>query len=382
MKPITQTDALAEACQRLAQNEFISVDTEFMRESTYWPQLCLIQAAGGETEILIDPLAEGLDLAPFWELMLNQTLLKVLHAPRQDLEMFYYRLGEIPGPVFDTQTAAMALGLGDQIAYDALVREFLDEHVDKGSRFTDWSRRPLTDKQLSYALSDVTYLRDLFPMLRQRLKDKGRLGWAEEEMKAINDPSLYETRPEEAWRRMKLRKTKPAWLAALKAAAAWREREAQEKDSPRGRILKDDAIYEIAQHGPTSVEALGRMRGVPKGFERSRAAAGLIEAVREALKDPKANAPRIEKSKPLPGGLGPTTEMLKVLLRHICEDRGVAPRLIANVSDLEQIAAWDDADVPALKGWRRELFGEEALKLKRGETALLIENGKVVTRPV
>lgn len=382
MNLISSTDALRKACENLAKSEFIAVDTEFMRESTYWPELCLIQAAGGDEEVVIDPLAEGIDLSPFWDLLKNESILKVLHAPRQDMEIFVQRLGSVPAPIFDTQTAAMALGLGDQIAYDALVREFLDIHIDKGSRFTDWSRRPLSDKQLSYALSDVTHLRDLFPQLMARLEKQGRTAWAEAEMQAFYDADLYDTKPEDAWRRLKLRKMKPSWLAALKTAAHWREAEARERNTPRNRIMKDEALYAIAQSGPTSEDGLAQIRGVPKGFERSRAGKSLIEALKTAMSDPKAHAPEVEKRKPLPAGIGPTVELLKVLLRHVSEARGVSPRMIATVSDLEQIAAWDEPDVQALKGWRREVFGEEALKLKRGETALLIENGEVVTRPV
>jgi len=382
MKLITDTSALEAACRRLADADFVAVDTEFMRETTYWPKLCLVQAAGGDAEVLIDPLAEGIDLAPLLELMSDKATDKVMHASRQDLEIFYRLMESVPAPMFDTQIAAMALGLGDQVAYDTLVREFLDVDIDKGSRFTDWSRRPLSDKQLAYALSDVTHLRDLYPTLKDRLEAKDRLHWAEAEMEALYDPALYETLPADAWKRLKLRKHKATWLAALKAAAEWRESEARGRDVPRNRVLKDEALYAIAQNQPRSEKALGDVRGVPQGFERSRAGKALVEALDAALADPKANAPRVERPRALPSGIGPTVELLKVLLRHVSESRDVSPRMIATVSDLEQIAAWDDADVPALKGWRREVFGEEALKLKRGETALLIENGAVVARRV
>ncbi len=381
MNVITDTQALAEACEALAQADFVAVDTEFMRESTYWPVLCLIQAAGGETEAVIDPLADGLDLSPFFALMADETVLKVFHAARQDIEIFHHLAGAPPRPLFDAQVAASALGLGDSIAYDGLVRALLKRAIDKSSRFTDWSRRPLSDKQLAYALSDVTHLRDLFPQLRARLAESGREGWIAEEMAVLADPATYVVEPDEAWRRLKLRKSTPDFVAVLKAAAAWREREAQARDVPRARVLKDDALGEIAMQRPRNEEDLARLRAVPRGFERSRAGKSLLEAIAPALADPKAHAPRVEKSKPPPPGLGPTVDLLKVLLRLKAEEHEVAPRLIANVADLERIAADDDAQVPALQGWRREVFGDAALALKRGEVALRLAGDRVVAEP-
>ncbi|MCR9128858.1 MAG: ribonuclease D [Alphaproteobacteria bacterium] len=378
MEWITDTDSLASACADLARAEFVAVDTEFMRETTFWPKLCLIQAAGGDREVLIDPLAEGLDLEPFWALMRDEKVLKVFHACRQDIEIFYHQGGElIPRPMFDSQVAAMAVGLGDSISYDNLVRALLGEGVDKGSRFTDWSRRPLSDKQAEYALADVTLLRDLFPILRQKLQDVGREAWLTEEMKTVTDPATYRMDPKDAWKRLKLRKTTPKWLAALKAAAEWRETEAQTRDIPRNRIIKDDGLYEIAHAAPTSPEELSHLRAVPKGFERSKPAERLIEALNAALEDPKAHAPKIEKQKPAPPNAGPILEMLKLFLKVVAEQEGVAARLIATVPDLEQLAADDEADIPALKGWRRQVFGAEAIRLKKGELALVLENGRV-----
>lgn len=380
MKLITTTADLRAACETLAGNDFVALDTEFMRETTFWPQLCLIQAAGGETEVLIDPLSPDIDLEPLFELFRNERVIKVFHACRQDLEIFFHKGGElIPKPIFDTQIAAMAVGLGDSISYDNLVRELLGRHIDKGSRFTDWSRRPLSEKQLTYALADVTHLRDLYPALREQLKDLERAHWVAEEMKTLTNPDTYRMEPERAWRRLKVRKTTKKWLAALKAAAAWRETEAQTRDIPRNRIIKDDGLYELAQAAPTNVEQLGQLRAVPKGFERSRPAERLILALQEALADPDAYAPYVEKTAPPPSNLGPVVEMLKVFLRVVAEKEGVAPRLIATVPDLELIAADDEADVAALKGWRRAVFGEKALQLKRGEIALVLENGKVVS---
>ena len=378
MEWITDTDSLAAACADLARAEFVAVDTEFMRETTFWPKLCLIQAAGGEREVLIDPLAEDLDLEPFWALMRDENVLKVFHACRQDIEIFYHQGGElIPRPMFDSQVAAMAVGLGDSISYDNLVRALLGEGVDKGSRFTDWSRRPLSDKQAEYALADVTLLRDLFPILRQKLQDVGREAWLTEEMKTVTDPATYRMDPKDAWKRLKLRKTTPKWLAALKAAAEWRETEAQTRDIPRNRIIKDDGLYEIAHAAPTSAEDLSHLRAVPKGFERSKPAERLIEALNAALEDPKAHAPKIEKQKPAPPNAGPILEMLKLFLKVVAEQEGGAARLIATVPDLEQLAADDEADIPALKGWRRQVFGAEAIRLKKGELALVLENGRV-----
>ena len=381
MVMIATTEALQSVCADLRRADFFAVDTEFMRENTYWSKLCLIQVAGGETEAIIDPLAEGLDLRPFLALMAEPAITKVFHAARQDLEIFYRLMGQVPLPLFDTQIAAMAAGLGDSIGYDTLVQKMLSRRIDKGSRFTDWSRRPLSDKQLAYAIGDVTHLRDLYPRLRGRLEKRGRLAWVDEEMQAIADPRLYQFDPDEAWRRMKIRKYTPQWLAIMASVARWREREAQSRDKPRGRILKDDAIYEIAQQAPTSIEALGRLRAIPRGFERSSLARSLISTVQEALKDPERHAPQVTRPKALPQGIGPVVEMLKVLLRIKAESLGVAPRLIANAADLERLAACDDADIAALRGWRREAFGEDALRLKRGELCLSLEGQRAVIAP-
>jgi len=381
MTMITTTEELTRACDALLQCEYVAVDTEFMRETVYWPALCLIQAAGGETEVIIDPLAEGIDLEPFWELMADDRVMKVFHAARQDLEIFYH-LGEdlIPTPLFDTQVGAMALGLGDSIAYDGLVKALLKRSIDKGPRFTDWSRRPLSQKQLDYALADVTHLRDLYPIMRERLEDKDRGAWLAEEMSILTRPQTYRLDPEDSWKRLKLRKTHAKWLAGLKAAATWREVEAQTRDMPRQRVMKDDALYEIATVAPTAADQLTGLRGVPKGFERSRPAERLYEIMKEAMADPEAYAPKVEKPAPPPSGIGPTVELLKVFLKLVAEEAGVASRLIATVPDLEKLAADDDADIQAMKGWRRDVFGEPALKLKRGEISLALKDGKVVAK--
>jgi ribonuclease D len=378
MTPITATAELTAFCERLNVLPFVAVDTEFMRETTYWPRLCLIQAAGpGGVEAVIDPLAEGLDLAPFLAVLANPKVEKVFHAARQDLEIFA-NLGVMPAPLFDTQIAAMAAGFGEQVAYDALVRQMLKVDLDKSSRFTDWARRPLSDNQLTYALADVTYLAQLFPKLRERLQADGRLAWVASEMAALSDPANYDVEPENAWRRLKPRRHSAKYLAVFKAVAAWRERTAQTRDQPRGRILKDEAIEEIATQAPTDAEGLNRLRSVPKGFSGSRFGPELLAAITEALVDPEAYAPVLDKPKAYAQQAnGAVVELLKVLLKARSEAAGVASKLIATVSDLEKIANDDNTDSPALQGWRREAFGEDALRLKRGELALVLDGARV-----
>lgn len=376
MTPITTTEALRDFCAKLATAPFITVDTEFMRETTYWPKLCLIQAASNTDAGIIDPLAEGIDLEPFLDLLRDPNILKVFHAARQDTEIFV-KLGAMPKPMFDTQVAGMAAGFGDQVSYEALVRQMLRQDVDKGSRFTDWARRPLSDAQLTYALGDVTHLAALYPKLRDRLVKEGRLDWVMAEMEDLTDPDLYDTTPEKAWKRLKPKKFSAKYLAAFVATAVWRERAAQERDQPRGRILKDEAIDEIAAQGPTDPEAFNRLRSVPKGFGASRLGLELCAELKRVLADPEAHAPKLERpghNQPAPPSV---VELLKVLLKAKSDNAGVATKLLANVADLEKIALDDQADVDALKGWRRQLFGEDALKLKRGEIALVLNGPRV-----
>src|ERR1700760_4622829 len=377
MTPITTTAELAGFCEGLKGQPFVAVDTEFMRETTYWPKLCLIQAAAASAEATIDPLAEGMDLEPFLEILRDERILKVFHAARQDVEIFN-NLKAMPRPLFDTQVAAMAAGFGEQIAYDALVRQTLKIELDKSSRFTDWARRPLSDNQLTYALADVTHLASLYPILRERLVKEGRLGWVTDEMANLTDPAVYDVEPENAWKRLRPRKHNAKYMAVYKAVAAWRERTAQTRDQPRGRILKDEAIDEIATQAPTDADQLDRLRSVPKGFSGSRFGPDLLAAIREALKDPEAYAPVIERNRTAPSpAAGAVVELLKVLLKARAEEAGVASKLIATVSDLEQIANDDETDNAALKGWRWEAFGEDALKLKRGELALVLDGARV-----
>lgn len=377
MTMITTTAELARFCASLEGAAFVAVDTEFMRESTYWPKLCLVQAATEAVEAVIDPLAPGIDLEPFLDVMRDGAILKVFHAARQDVEILY-NLKAMPAPLFDTQVAGMAAGFPEQVAYDVLVRRMLQAEVDKSSRFTDWARRPLSGAQLTYALADVTHLAKLYPILRARLEESGRLGWVMEEMAALLDPALYDTDPEKAWKRLKPRRHSAKYLCILRALAAWRERMAQTRDQPRGRVLKDDAIDELATQAPTDVAALDRLRSLPKGFSGSRYAADVLGVVRQGLEAAEHHPPeakRVVKSDSAPTGA--VIELLKVLLKARSEDANVASKLIATVGDLERIAANDQADTPALHGWRREAFGEDALKLKRGEIALMLDAGKV-----
>ncbi|MDV6329482.1 ribonuclease D [Asticcacaulis sp. 201] len=376
MTPITNTKDLIAFCDAIKSAPFITVDTEFMRETTYWPKLCLIQAASEDQAAIIDPLAKDLDLKPFLEVLADEKVLKVFHACRQDMEIFV-NLGVMPKPIFDTQVAAMAAGYGDQVAYDSLVRQKLKIDIDKGSRFTDWARRPLSDQQLSYALGDVTHLAKVYPKLRDRLAREGRLEWVSEEMKALTAESLYSTSPEEAWRRLKPRKNAIKYMAVFAQVAAWRERMAQERDMPRGRILKDEGIDEIATQMPTDPGAFDHLRSTSKGFGASKFGLDLAEIIRNVLKNPEAFAPKVEKSAPPVQVPASVVELLKVLLRIRCEEEGVAPKLIATVADLEKIALDDKAKVPALEGWRKSVFGDDALRLKRGELALVLNGTKV-----
>jgi ribonuclease D len=378
MTIITTTADLAAACKRFARFDSITVDTEFMRETTYWPKLCVIQVASPDEAVMIDAMAPDIELDPFFKLMKNEKIMKVFHAARQDIEIVFHLGGLIPHPVFDTQVAAMVCGFGDSISYDQLVQRLTGEKIDKSSRFTDWSRRPLSERQTEYALADVTHLRDVYAALALRLAEQNRTEWVREEMEVLTSPDTYQMEPDLAWKRLKLRVRKPSELAVLQAVAAWREREAQARDVPRGRVLKDDAIYEIAAQQPTAAAALGQLRTIPRGFERSRAADDILAAVRHALDLPKDQLPKVPKHRPPTNGNGAAVDLLKVLLKMISESHGVASKIIATVDDLEAIAADDDAEVPALTGWRRELFGETALRLKRGKLALAVDHNHVV----
>jgi ribonuclease D len=378
MEPISSNQKVAEACERLATHPYVTVDTEFLRETTYYPKLCVVQLASTDEAVVIDALADGIDLEPFFKLMANEAVLKVFHAARQDIEIIWHRAGLIPHPVFDTQVAAMVLGYGDSISYDQLVQRITGDALDKSHRFTDWTRRPLTPEQITYAISDVTHLRNVYESLAANLEKRGRIDWVFEEMEVLTSPDTYRADPTLAWERLKTRVRKPRELGVLMELAAWREREAQVRDVPRGRVLKDEVIADIAIHAPATIERLAGLRSVPKGFERSKWGNDVVDAVKRGLAlDPKT-LPRIERNRMAQNGAA-AVELLKVLLRMTAERHGVAAKVIATIDDLERIATDGDADIPALKGWRRELFGEKALALKGGHLALALEKGRVTT---
>lgn len=376
--PVTDTEDLRAACARLAQAEFICVDTEFHRETTYWPELCLIQASCPDFEVIIDPLSPEIDIQPFLDLIGETHRPKVFHAARQDLEIFTRLMGTPPAPIFDSQIAAMALGIGDSISYENLVSRVLKRRLDKSSQFTDWKRRPLTDKQLAYAIGDVTHLRDAYLVMQARLTELEREEWVRAEMHNLEDPALYDVSPKNAWKRLKLRKFNKEYAAVFASVAAWREDKAQTLNKPRRRILKDDAIQEIAEQKPTSEKAFERLRAVPKGFIRSRHADGLITAVTQALDAPETHAPPLPKRQQNPETPAGAPEMLKVLLKSVSDEANVVPRLIANAADIERIARGErDDDIPAMQGWRYEIFGKKATALLSGKLALSFENEKV-----
>ncbi len=378
MKMIITTEELAQACARLKNSDFVTVDTEFLRETTFWPKLCVIQIANPDYAVVVDALAEGLDLEPFFELMRNTDIVKVFHAARQDIEIIYHLGGFVPSPLFDSQVAAMVCGFGDSVSYDQLVSKVTGEQIDKSSRFTDWSRRPLTNKQLAYALADVTHLRDVYQFLKKQLAQKGRHHWVEDEMATLSSIDTYRTDPAKAWQRMKLRVRKPRDLAVLKELAFWREQEAQKRDIPRNRVIKDDAIFEVATQKPQTSEALGHLRTIPRGFERSRHAEEILKAVKRAMEISEDDLPEVPKGRPSPDGASAAVDLLKVLLKMKSESFGVAPKVIATVDDLDKIASGEDAQVQALSGWRSELFGEDAVRLKNGEIGLAFNGRQVV----
>lgn len=382
MTLITTTEELDAFCRRMKGSDYITIDTEFMREKTFWPKLCLVQIAGEDEAAAVDPLAEGIDLAPLFDLLDDPGVLKVFHAARQDVEIFHHLTGRIPTPLFDTQVAAMVCGFGESVGYETLIAKLAGARVDKSSRFTDWSNRPLTERQLAYALSDVTHLRPAYEKLRRRLAKTGRAHWLDEEIGVLTDPATYQVEPEEAWRRLKVRSDKPRFLAILRELAAWREREAQRKDVPRSRVLRDEALLEIASHAPSTVDDLARTRGLGRSVAEGRWGQELLAAVQRGRDLPPEEGPAVEPRVEPPPGLAPIVELLRVLLKMKCEDQQVATKLVANAGDLEAIAADDEAPVPALKGWRRELFGEDALALKHGRLALAIRGKRVRMVPV
>jgi len=376
MQPITTTEELTALCDRLSSVEFVTVDTEFLRDNTYYSKLCLVQLASDDEAHCIDPLAEGIDLTPMIKLFNNPNVLKVMHACRQDMEIFHFMMDELPAPIFDTQVAAMVCGFGDSVGYETLVSKLANAQLDKSARYTDWSKRPLTDKQITYAVGDVTYLRTIYRKLKQELEVTGRESWVEEEIAPLRQQSLYVIEPEDAWKRLKVRTNKPRFLGLLKCLAEWRERQAQERDMPRNRIAKDDTLFEVAAHPPKRIEDFDRMRGVPKGFSRSRAGRALFDAVQVGMETPESDLPNLERSKPRPP-TPPMADLLKVLLKIKCQNAKVAPRMVASASDLETWAAMPNTDIRAKHGWRYEIFGADAEKLMRGDLALTARRGDI-----
>ena len=385
MPMISDTARLEAFCKSLAGAAFVSVDTEFMREKTYWPILCLVQVAGPDDARVIDALAPGIDLGPLFALFDDTSMLKVFHAARQDLEIFYHLAGRLPAPVFDTQVAAMVCGFGDSVGYETLIAKLTKARVDKSSRFTDWTLRPLRERQIAYALSDVTHLREAYGKLKKKLAANGREGWLDEEMAVLTAPETYAMDPDLAFRRIKARGANARFLAVLREVAAWREREAQRRDLPRQRVLRDEALVEIAHHTPSTVAELARTRGLGRGLAEREAGAALLEAVGRGVAVPEKDRPipTARADTALPRGLGPVSDLLKVLLKMTCEESGVASKLVASSADLELIAAFGgEAKVPALNGWRRQVFGDAALKLRAGETALAAAGNRLTTVPV
>ncbi|MAP93969.1 MAG: ribonuclease D [Ponticaulis sp.] len=374
---ITSQEALNAFCEKLSKQDVVFVDTEFHRESTYWPKLCLIQASAEGVEGIIDPLAGGIDLAPFLKILGDPDIGKVFHAARQDMEIFTELMGTPPAPVFDTQIAAMALGLGDSISYENLISQLTGGQIDKSSQFTDWARRPLTQKQLKYALGDVTHLRAAYAKMADQLDSKNRWSWIEDDNLALSELSLYKTDPEDAWKRMKMRRHRKDYLAVLKNVAIWRETLAQELNRPRSRILKDDAVQEIADQRPTNPQALDRLRSVPKGFGNSRHGDGLMKAINDALANVDEIAPVVEKPKHRGQSPAGASDLLRVLLKQICDDAGVTPRLVANSADLERVASGDGEETAVMSGWRYELFGRHAQNLLHGRMAITFKDGQI-----
>ncbi len=375
MTVLTDSASVAAFCAEIEDARFVTIDTEFMRDVTYWPKLCLIQVAGPERAVAIDALADGIDLDPVWRLLVASPTLKVFHAARQDIEIVYHVTGKVPAPLFDSQVAAMVCGFGEAASYETLAAKLAGARLDKTMRFTDWANRPLSARQIDYALADVIHLRQVYEKLARRLRSTERADWVAEEMATLTDPSTYALDPATAWRRLKTRSAKPRFLAILRELAAWREAEAQRRDVPRNRVLRDETLSEIAAHRPTSLAELANLRGTFRRQVEGGAGESILAAVRAGLALPEELCPQPDE--PRPRADGATTELLKVLLRLKCEANNVAQKLVAGADDIHAIAADDAADVPALKGWRRELFGEDALKLKHGQIALTTEGAKL-----
>ena len=375
---ITDTASLKAFCDTLQGEPYVTVDTEFIRESTFWPELCLVQLGGSEGAMAVDALADGIDLAPLFELMADTKVLKVFHAARQDLEIFLHLSGYLPTPIFDTQVAAMVCGFGDSVGYENLISKLLNARIDKGSRFTDWKLRPLSDKQLKYALADVTHLRPAYEILAGKLELSGRQSWVTEEMAILEDPKTYIVDPEEAYQRIKTRGAKGKQLAVLRSVAAWRETEARRRDIPRNRILRDEALLEISHRTPRSVDDLAKTRGLGRRLAEGPGGDALLKAIKQGADLPRDQWPKPPARPDLPAWTAAAADLLRVLLKMKCAEADVATKLVANSADVELIAAFgEEADVPALKGWRRIVFGADALRLRSGELGLALDGDRV-----
>lgn len=380
---ITTSQGVADFCRSLSQNSFITVDTEFLREKTYYPKLCLVQLSGPDKEArAIDPLVKGIDLSPLYDLLADTRILKVFHAARQDLEIFYNLTGKVVSPVFDTQIAAMVCGYGDSVGYNNLVHDITGKGIDKSAQFMDWSHRPLTERQIDYALGDVTHLCDVYVHLAKKLEHQNRVSWVLQEEEILNNPSTYSNDPYEAWKRIKLRSPSRKTLAVLREVAAWREKAAQERDIPKSWMMRDETLADLASQAPRTAEELQKIRNMPKDHANGRIGEALLEAIRKALNAPKDEWPQVEKRKSMPPQAAATLDILKMLLKIQSSEHGVAAKLIATQDDLEAIVMDDEADVPALKGWRREVFGEDALALKAGRLAIGLSGDRITKFPV
>ncbi|MGI4880292.1 MAG: ribonuclease D [Janthinobacterium lividum] len=377
-KLITDTATLAELCGRLAKADFVTVDTEFMRENTFFPDLCLFQIASPDEAAAIDPKAPGLDLAPLLHLLVEEDVLKVFHAAGQDLEIIYNLTGKTPKPLFDTQVAAMALGQGEQVSYTNLVASFTGHQVDKGARFTDWARRPLNDRQIDYAIGDVTHLAELFPKMLDKLRVTGRGVWLDDEMARVSDPATYANDPETAWQRLRMPSRKPDVLGRLKALAAWREREAKSKDVPRGRIVKDETIGDLASTPPRTQADLGRVRGLSAAWANNDIGGRLMTALAEARPMPAAEVPVREVARPGLSSEGSLiADLLKLLLKIRAKEANVAPKLIARGDELDAIAGGVRDGLTVLGGWRYDVFGKDALALIDGRLGFTVKDGRL-----
>ena len=381
MELIKTNKELKEACKKLNKAKFITIDTEFIREKTYWSQLCLIQVCSGESEFIIDPLEEDIDLKPFIKILNKKSILKVFHSGRQDIEIFFKISGKIPSPIFDTQIAAMVCGFGDSVGYEKLVDKLLRKKIDKSSRFSNWAKRPLTNKQLNYAIGDVTHLFEIYPILNDALKEKKRTRWLDEELKILTSENTYNTDPELAYKRLKIRGYDLKTRGVTFQLAKWREERAQNNNTPRGRVIRDDIIYELSSMKPKSINEIMNLRSFSNGL---RLKENVINEIQEqiliGLSLKEENLPKLPEKRKLPHGTNSRVSLLKILLNSISEENEVAQKLIASTQDLEDLIADDSADIKTLKGWRYDLFGKKALDFKNGKVAISMEENNVILK--